>query len=391
MPESCDLLVVGGGPAGLSAARGYRDAGGAGAVAIIADEERMPYSRPPLTKELLRGESHEADLPLEEDAWLAEHHVALVAGRAVGLDPGRREVALSGGRRLGYRRCVLCTGAEPVRAPVPGVDDPGVRVVRTLHHLRELLGRLAPGDRVAVVGSGFIGCEIAASLALRGHPVSLVSGESLPNAARLGKPAGTLIAGWLAELGVETLFGDAVERLERHGDELELIAGEHRRTAATVVMATGVAPRGELASAAGLALHDGAIPVDAAMRTTSDGLLAAGDVAFAANAAAGRSWRVEHWGDALAQGAIAGATAAGSPAEWDEVPGFWSTIGPHTLKYAAWGDGYDGLATEPGPGGSGQVTWYRREGRIAGVLAHAADAAYESGRDRIRAGEPWPF
>jgi 3-phenylpropionate/trans-cinnamate dioxygenase ferredoxin reductase subunit len=390
MSEPYGLLVIGGGPAGLAAARGFRVAGGAGAVAIVADEARMPYDRPPLTKALLRGESTEAELPLEDEAWLGEHDVALVAGRAVDLDPDARRVTLSGGRTLGYRQCAITTGAEPVRPPVPGADDPGVRTVRGLDDLRELLARLHPGDPVAVVGSGFIGCEIAASLALRGHPVSLISAEALPNEQRLGEVAGRRIAGWLSEYGVETLFGAPLERVERRGGGLELVAGSHRRHAGTVVMAVGVGPRGELAAGAGLSLHEGSIPVDAAMRTERDGLLAAGDVAFARNLAAGRRLRVEHWGDALAQGEIAGRTAAGADARWNAVPGFWSTIGTHTLKYVAWGDGYDVLASEPRPGASLAV-WYGREGRVVGVLAHDADDAYGQGRERIRDGAPWPF
>ncbi len=158
------LLAVGGGPAALSAVRAYRDAGGAGEVAIVTDEYRVPYQRPPLTKELLRGETHEEELPLEDERWFSGHEAHLVSGRAVALDLQARTVTLSGGRELGYRRCVLAPGAEPKRLSVPGADDPGVMVLRSLDHLRELQHRLIPGVRPIVIGSGFIGCEIAASL-----------------------------------------------------------------------------------------------------------------------------------------------------------------------------------------------------------------------------------
>jgi NADPH-dependent 2,4-dienoyl-CoA reductase/sulfur reductase-like enzyme len=156
-----------------------------------------------------------------------------------------------------------------------------------------------------------------------------------------------------------------------------------------VVMATGVAPRSELAAQAGLELDGRAIPVSAAMRTAQDGLLAAGDVCVAHNLAAGRSLRVEHWGDALGQGAIAGETAAGADAGWDEVPGFWSTIGSRTLKYAAWGDGFDASRLHRDDDGA-FVAWYGREGRIAGVLAHERDDDYDRGRELIAEGAPWP-
>jgi len=155
-----------------------------------------------------------------------------------------------------------------------------------------------------------------------------------------------------------------------------------------VVMAAGVAPRGELAAAAGLELCRGAVPVNAAMCTTLDALYAAGDVAFAENAAAGRSLRVEHWGDALGQGEVAGRSAAGEEARWDAVPGFWSTIGDHVLKYAAWGDGFDQSRLEH-HGGGAFTAWYGRDGRIVGVLTHETDEDYERGRSLIAEGAPW--
>jgi 3-phenylpropionate/trans-cinnamate dioxygenase ferredoxin reductase component len=388
MSDDFGLLVVGGGPAGLSAARGYRDAGGRGAVAIVADEYRMPYNRPPLTKDLLRGESSEDELPLEPEEWLQEHEVVLVSGRAVVLDPARRIVSLSGGRELRYRSCALATGAEPTRLPVPGADHPAVRVIRTLDHVRELTSRLRDRDAVVVIGSGFIGCEIAASLRRRGHPVALVSDEEQPNAARLDVEAADRIRGWLIEEGVEVKLGAEVEEIAARDGALEVRAGAVRATGKIVVMAAGVAPRGELAAAAGLELASGAIPVDATMRTAQAGLYAAGDVAFAENASAGRPLRVEHWGDALGQGEVAGRSAAGEPAQWDAVPGFWSTIGSHTLKYAAWGDGFDQSRLEPHSGGT-FTAWYGRDGKIVGVLAHEADEDYERGRSLIADGAPW--
>jgi 3-phenylpropionate/trans-cinnamate dioxygenase ferredoxin reductase component len=155
-----------------------------------------------------------------------------------------------------------------------------------------------------------------------------------------------------------------------------------------VVMAVGVSPRSELALQVGLELDGGAVAVDAAMRTGHDGLLAAGDVCKAENLAAGRPLRVEHWGDALTQGEIAGATAAGDEAQWDSVPGFWSTIGRRTLKFAAWGDGYEhSRLTRHGDGAF--TAWYGAGGRLVGVLAHDADDDYELGSRLIGEGASW--
>jgi 3-phenylpropionate/trans-cinnamate dioxygenase ferredoxin reductase subunit len=385
MSDSYDWLIIGGGPAGIAAARGYREAGGEGSVAIVTDEHRMPYRRPPLTKQLLRGEMGEDELPLESEDWLRDQRISLISGRAVSLDTDRREVMLSGGRGLEYRDALLATGAEPTRIPVPGADHPGVRIVRTLDHVRELIARLRDGEPVVVIGSGFIGCEIAAYLCRRGHPVTLISDESEPNAARLGEDAARQIHRWLEEEHVEVRLGAGVERIE---PGFTVIAGGTKARAPVVVMAGGVAPRVELAVSAGIELERGAIPVDAHQRTAKPGLYAAGDVAFAENATARRHLRVEHWGDALGQGELAGRNAAGADAVWDAVPGFWSTIGDHVLKYAAWGDGFDASRFEDY--GDGAFTaWYGLNGTIVGVLTHERDDDYERGSELIGRGAPW--
>jgi NADPH-dependent 2,4-dienoyl-CoA reductase/sulfur reductase-like enzyme len=139
---------------------------------------------------------------------------------------------------------------------------------------------------------------------------------------------------------------------------------------------------------AGAQLQDGAIAVDSALQTSLADVSAAGDVCAAVNAVAGRRLRVEHWGDALGQGEVAGRVAAGEDARWSDVPGFWSTIGPHTLKYAAWGDGYREVRFEPGANGAFSV-WYGQDGRLVGVLAHDDDQAYERGRELIETGASW--
>jgi 3-phenylpropionate/trans-cinnamate dioxygenase ferredoxin reductase subunit len=390
MSERVELLIIGGGPAGLAAARGYRDRRHAGEVAIVADEHRMPYERPPLTKELLRGELGFDELAIEDEEWLTEQRVQLIAARAVTLNAGERTVELSGGRQLSYATCLLATGAEPSRLPISGADHPRVRVVRTADHVRELLERLTDGARVTVIGSGFIGCEIAASLRMRGHPVELVSDETAPNAARLGDEAAAIIREWLREDGVALALGTPVDRIEPGGDTATVVAGERRIEADVIVMASGVTPRSELAAQAGLKLDHGAIGVDASMRTACDGLLAAGDVCKAQNLTAGRALRVEHWGDALSQGKIAGATAAGADAVWDSVPGFWSTIGTRTLKYAAWGDGYDETRLQRHHDGA-FTAWYGADGRIVGVLTHDADEDYDRGSELIAQGARWTW
>ncbi len=381
-PIDTALTIVGGGPAAMAAARAYHDAGGPGPVALIADEERLPYQRPPLTKELLQGHMDEAELPLEDDGWPAAHGVSFLAARAVALDDHARTVTLDDGRQLRFGTCLLAPGSAPVRLPVPGADDPGVLVVRTLDHVRELTRRLHADAAVTVIGSGFIGCEIAASLRRRGHPVTLVSDEAAPQAARLGHEVAERLRGWLDDEGVRLLLGRPVDEVRRQGSTLRVVAGDAHADAGVVVMAAGARPRTELTRGTRLSVRSGAIVVDAHMRTSVPGVLAAGDAAYAAHAVAGRPVHVEHWGDALAQGDVAGRTAAGADAVWETVPGFWSTIGDRTLKHAAWGDGRDAVQVTD-HGGGAFTARYWSEDALVGVLTHDRDEDYEQDRDRI--------
>jgi 3-phenylpropionate/trans-cinnamate dioxygenase ferredoxin reductase component len=383
------IVIAGGGPAGLATARAYRHAGGEGEVVLVGAEPHAPYQRPPLTKEFLRGESGPGELPLETREWYAERRIGLVLGVPVTeLDPGRRELTLADGRALAFDACVLATGAEPARLPVPGGDD--VQLIRRIEDAERLRERTGAGTRVAVVGSGFIGCEAAASLAMRGAEVTLVTMERAPQEARLGAEAAACIAGWLRALGVTLVTGAEIEAIERADGGRRVHAAGHAPVAVDVVACgAGIQPNTALAETAGLALDDGRVVVDATLRTAVAGVYAVGDVALAFNAAAGRRLHVEHWGEALNHGAVAGRALAGGDAEWRTAPGFWSTIGRHTLKHVAWGDGFDTARfVEHGDGAF--TVWYGAGGVVVGVLAHDRDEDYERGRELVEAGAPLP-
>jgi 3-phenylpropionate/trans-cinnamate dioxygenase ferredoxin reductase component len=382
------VAIVGAGPSALATARAYREHGGHAQVTMIGQEPLAPYRRPPLTKEFLRGELDSAELPIENAQWFAAHDVTLRSGvRATAIDPVGGRVLLQGGERLNADAIVLATGSEPVRPQLPGMGDRAVLTMRTLEDSLALSERARQGGPIVVIGTGFVGCEIAASLAMRGESVTLVGQESLPLVERLGDGAAGRISAWLAELGVRSIAGADVRGVQ-DGRIVELADGS-RVQGATVVLGMGARPRGEIAAAAGLRMSDGAVVVDEAMRAAriARPVLAVGDIAHAYNVSAGRHLRVEHWGDALEHGALAGQTLAGHGARWDSVPGFWSTIGSHTIKYAAWGDGYDRSSLISHPDGAFTV-WYERDGVAVGVLTHERDADYERGRELVRAGRP---
>lgn len=383
------LVIVGGGPAGLATARAYRNAGGLARVALLSTEPYPPYNRPPLTKDFLRGESDREDLPIEAEGWYRENDVELRLSTVVeALDRERAVVETDTGERFSYDACVLATGSEPIRIPVPGADDPEILVMRTLENSARLRGRVGKGDRAVVVGSGFIGCEAAASLSLRGASVTLVSLEELPQGERLGGEVGGRIRGWLEDYGVDLRLGTALEGIERRdGGYSVAVEGGEGIWAGTVLFGTGVEPRLGLANEAGLEL-DGGVVTDSSMRTSGPGVFAVGDIASAFNESAGRHVSVEHWGDALEHGRIAGTVIAGGEAAWSMAPGFWSTIGDRTLKYWAWDGGWDEHAFED-RGGS-FVVRYGRDGALVGILTHGADEDYENGRGPIERGDPFP-
>jgi 3-phenylpropionate/trans-cinnamate dioxygenase ferredoxin reductase component len=398
MNQNERIVIVGGGPGGLSTARAYRQGGGRGSVTLLTAESYPPYRRPPLTKEYLRDEIERDELPIENTGWFEENNIDLRLMTTVrALDRNRGVVKTESGE-VSYDSLVLATGSEPFRIPVPGADDPEILVMRTIENSERLKSLVGEGSRAVVVGSGFIGCEAAASLSLRGAEVDLISLENSPQGQRLGEDAGNRLEGWLEGHGVSLHLAVAIEGIQRADGGYEVvIEGGERISTETVLLATGVEPRTRLVEGTGLEMFEGGVVTDSSMRTSAPGVYAVGDVAYAYNEAAGGHQKVEHWGDALAHGQVAGTVIAGGEAVWDSAPGFWSTIGDKTLKYHSWSGGWDEAKfvdhVEEGDAGGAEesfTVWYGRDGVCVGVLTHNFDEDYEEGRKLIERGAPLP-
>ncbi|WOO97007.1 NAD(P)/FAD-dependent oxidoreductase [Micrococcus terreus] len=380
------LAVIGSGPAGVSAARAYLEAGGPGPVVMLTSDSDEPYERPPLSKQVLAGNVPAEGQPIEG--------TALPDGVELRRDTTVTDVDLqahtlqAGGEQLGFDRLIVAAGASP--HPLPTAEpDAEIHVLRSLDHAQRLVTSAQHARSAVVIGSGFIGCEAAASLARRGIQTTLVSTEEAPQLKRLGEQASAQITQWLVGLGVEVRMGVRVSGVQAprtvHLDDGITLSPD------LVLAAVGVTPGGGLLEGTEAMIHEGRVVADEFLLAVP-GVWVAGDAARAHHGLAGRPVPVEHWGDALAMGEIAGFNAAqdaqghdGGHRAWESIPGFWSTIGEHTIKYSAWGDGYESVEFVERTGGF--TAWYGdAEGRLVGVLTYNADDDYERGQDLLRAG-----
>ena len=381
-----DLVVVGGGHAGHSAFSAYLKAGGPGPVILISEDDTAPYRRPPLSKDFLRGESGSDQLAMDPaDFYTGGDNELLLDDAVTSIDTAKRMLHTRSGREITYRHCILATGSAPTPLDVPGGDT--ATGLRFLSEARELRDAAQSATTAVVIGSGFIGCEASASLAVRGIAVTLVSTSSGPQEKRLGPDASSLISGWLEDAGVRMHHNTGVREIEA-GHVVRLTDGTEL-AADLVLNATGVTLRAELAEQAGAEVREGRVVVDEQMRTSVPGLFAVGDVALAMNTAAGRHLAVEHWNAAERMGEVAGTVAAGGEAHWAEPLGFFSLIGHHLLKYAAWADGFDEAIPVHHEGG-GLTVWYARDGVTVGVLTSEADDDLDLGRKLLLQGAPPP-
>jgi NADPH-dependent 2,4-dienoyl-CoA reductase/sulfur reductase-like enzyme len=292
---------------------------------ILTTDPALPYARPPLSKEFLRGDTD--DVALHPVRWFKERSIELVPGTPVeAIDATQRCVA-AGATRHRYRSLVLASGARPASLPVPGGDR--ALQLRSWADAERLRQVAADVQSAVIIGAGFIGCEAAASLAMRGLEVTVVAPDAAPQTKRLGAEAGERLLGLLTAAGVRYRGGVHVEAITPGGVALD---DGTTIDAGLVLAATGVQPASDLARSADLQVDQGRVVVGADMATSAEGVYAAGDVALAYNATARRPLAVEHWGDALDQGAVAGVSASGATARWDGVPGFWTTIGETTAE-----------------------------------------------------------
>lgn len=327
------MVIAGGGLAGATAAKSLRAEGFTGPITLLAAEDRIPYLRPPLSKEFLLGKADEDTVPVVPEGWYEENDVELHLGNpATAIDVGNHAVGLKDGRSLDYAKLLIATGAQPRRIPLPGADLAGVMTFRTFDDSLRLRSLLNDGGRkVVMVGSGWIGMELAAAARSYGNDVVLLGLEDIPLSAAIGPELGNYFRKLHEGQGVGFRLpasAEAIEAKDGHATSVRTNTGEVL-PADLVIVAVGVVPDTSLAEAAGLALRNG-ILVDSSLRTSAPDILAVGDVANALHPFTGEHHRSEHWANALNGGKTAAKSMLGQAAVFDAIPYFYTD--PFTLS-----------------------------------------------------------
>jgi 3-phenylpropionate/trans-cinnamate dioxygenase ferredoxin reductase component len=335
------VVVVGGGLAGAGAALELRRLGFDGRIALIGAEPHLPYIRPPLSKEFLRGEQTFEDALVAPSEEYQRADVELLLGRrAVELDATRRRVRIDSGEELAYARLLVATGGRKRRLPFAGAELGGVYDLRTVDDSQRIKAVAQPGRRVVVIGLGFIGCEVAASLRMLGLEVTAMDPGPVPLARVLGRQIGEAIATLHRARGVRLLMEEGVERLEGDGVVQQVVTRSGRRLDCDFVVAgIGIEPEVDLLKAAGAATSDG-VDVDDHSATSLPDVFAAGDIANHQHPIFGRI-RVEHWNNADRQGKAAAAALLGVGAPYDYVHSFWSDQFDQKLEYVGFAKSWE--------------------------------------------------
>ncbi|APE10157.1 NAD(P)/FAD-dependent oxidoreductase [Rhodococcus pyridinivorans] len=399
------VVVVGAGLAAVRTAEELRRAGYEGELVLVGDETHLPYDRPPLSKEVLRGDRD--DTTLRPSEFFGDNRIELMLGAAArSVDTASRILTLSDGTELGYDELVVATGLRPRR--IPGLPDlAGVHVLRSLEDSRALREAIVPGARALVVGAGFIGCEVAASLRAREVEVVLVEPQPTPLASVLGAEVGALVTRLHTAEGVDVRAGVGLSEIRGDGRVTSAVLGDGRVTSAVlgdgrvtsavlgdsseidvdlVVLGIGSIPATEWLEGSGVEVENGVV-CDGTGRTSTPHVWAVGDVASWQVPAGGRR-RIEHWTNAGEQASVLAKTIMGVEAgAAAQVPYFWSD--QYDIKIQGLGAvTADDTVHVVRDDGRKFLAYYERDGRFVGAVGGGLPALVMKSRAKIAAGAP---
>jgi len=335
------MVIIGGGLAGGNAAATLREEGFRGRVVVISREPGVPFGRPPLSKTYLRSEETLEDWYVRPAGWYADHDVELLTGSRVAvIDTAARTVAFAEGQELSYQKLLLATGGQNRRLDVPGAQLPGIHQLRTVAECDAIKAEAAPNRRAVVVGMGFIGCEVAASLTQLGVRVTGILPGRVPLERVLGPEVGALVAAIHRANGVTVLSGEEVVGFDGDDRVAAVVTASGKRIECDfVVVGVGITVDIPRVTGSPVALTRGVL-ADEWCRTSAPDVYAAGDVANQLHPLFGRV-RVEHYNNAEKQGVAAARSMLGSDARYDYVHTFWSDQYDHKIEYVGHASTWD--------------------------------------------------
>ena len=366
MSDSRRFVIVGASLAGAKAAEALRKQGFEGTVTLVGEEGERPYERPPLSKEFLRGEAGPEKLFIHKEGYYEAVGIDLRLGQKVtSIDVGGHAVVLASGERIPFSSLLLTTGARPRRLRLPGAQLRGVHYLRDLASSAILRGAIEGASRVAVIGAGWIGCEVAASARQLGAPVSIVEVAGFPLQKVLGPELGRFYRDVHSDHGVEMHLGVEPEALVG-SEAVEGVRLADGRTlpADVVVVGIGAIPRTELAEHAGMKTENGVL-TDEYLETSHPGVFAAGDAANSFHPLFGAHIRVEHWANARHQGPAAARNMLGRRAPYSRVPYFYSDQYDIGMEYSGYAPAWDEVVFRGDVANRAFVAFWVKDGRVA--------------------------
>jgi 3-phenylpropionate/trans-cinnamate dioxygenase ferredoxin reductase component len=361
-------VIVGGSLAGATAAVTLREEGADGSVTMIGAERESPYERPPLSKGYLRGEVPFDKSLVRPPSFYGEHDIEMMVGvRAARINMSERVVELENGRRVPFGLLLIATGGRNRRLSIPGSELEGIHTLRTVDDADRIKAEMRPGRRVVVVGMGFIGSEVAASLRAKDLDVVVIEPAKTPLFRVLGEAVGQSIADLHRAHGVRPIFEDTVSAFE--GDqrvERVVTKGGLVLECDFVVAGIGIEPVVDILDGTGIHVDNGVV-VDQYCQTSVPGIYAAGDVANHYHPVFERQIRVEHWQNAIKQGAAAARNMLGRAVPYDEIHWFWSDQYEANLQYAGFHTKWDQLVTRGRLESGSLLAFYINDGKIDAV------------------------
>ena len=368
-----DILLIGGGVASAAAAHELRERGFTGSILLAGRELDPPYDRPPLTKEYLRGEHGREEAHAHQAAWYQTGQVELLTRTSVTkLDTAARVATLSTKQTVGYSKALIATGAMVRRLQADGSDLDGLHYLRAFGNADAIRADLEGAHDVVCIGGSYIGCEVAASLTALGRRVTILMQESEPMERGFGAHAGAWFRRVLEGHGVTVVGSDELARFEGDGRVERVVTAAGRELPAQlVVLGVGVTPDVMLARGAGLELgQSGGIACDARLRTSADGVWAAGDVCEYDSVVHGRRIRVEHTEHAQAQGRYVAGAMLGDEAPYAVVPYFYSDLADWaSLEYVGPAERWDEEVVRGSLDAGAFGVWYLEDGHVRGALS----------------------